>query len=298
MRALAELIMRGRMQATFVVVGCAALPLLFWLSAAAGCLVLLRRGFSDAAGILAWALLPALAWWYFGEPRTAMVLVGSLGLAMVLRASESWARVLLASVAWGLMYAVILGAVFREPIELLSQEIQKHLPTMLAGLYEQMSVEERARLGSLIAPVLNGLIAALLQIVSVLTLMLGRYWQALLYNPGGFGREFRAVRLSPIPMLVLVVAMLVGPNFGPHMAMLTPLCSVPLVFAGLALVHGLVAEKRLGKFWLVGMYVALLLVMQLIYPLLVVLAIVDSLIDFRGRRGSKDAGNGPANGEG
>ncbi|GAB7530718.1 hypothetical protein PS3A_31290 [Pseudomonas sp. 3A(2025)] len=298
MRALAELIMRGRMQATLIVAGCAALPLLFWLSAAAGCLVLLRRGFSDAAGILAWALLPALAWWYFGEPRTAMVLVGSLGLAMVLRASESWVRVLLASVAWGLLYAVILGSVFREPIEMLSQELQKHLPAMLPGIYDQMSVEERARLGSLIAPVLNGLIAALLQIVSVLTLMLGRYWQALLYNPGGFGREFRAVRLPRIPMLVLLVCMLVGPNFGPHMAMLTPLCSVPLVFAGAALIHGLVAEKRLGKFWLVGMYITLLLFMQLIYPLLVVLAIVDSLIDFRGRRGSKDAGNGSANGEG
>ena len=53
MRALAELIMRGRMQATLIVAGCAALPLLFWLSAAAGSLVLLRRGFSDAAGILA-----------------------------------------------------------------------------------------------------------------------------------------------------------------------------------------------------------------------------------------------------
>lgn len=298
MRALAELIMRGRMQATLIVAGCAALPLLFWLSAAAGCLVLLRRGFSDAAGILAWALLPALVWWYFGEPRTAMVLVGSLGLAMVLRASESWVRVLLASVAWGLLYAVVLGSVFREPIEMLSQEIQKHLPAMLSGIYEQMSVEERARLGSLIAPVLNGLIAALLQIVSVLTLMLGRYWQALLYNPGGFGREFRAVRLPLIPMLVLLVCMLVGPNFGPHMAMLTPLCSVPLVFAGAALIHGLVAEKRLAKFWLVGMYITLLLFMQLIYPLLVVLAIVDSLIDFRGRRGSKDAGNGSANGEG
>ncbi|KQQ54863.1 hypothetical protein IFR09_09160 [Pseudomonas syringae] len=298
MRALAELIMRGRMQATLIVAGCAALPLLFWLSAAAGSLVLLRRGFSDAAGILAWALLPALAWWYFGEPRTAMVLVGSLGLAMVLRASESWVRVLLASVAWGLLYAVILGSAFREPIEMLSQEIQKHLPAMLPGIYDQMSVEERARLGSLIAPVLNGLIAALLQIVSVLTLMLGRYWQALLYNPGGFGREFRAVRLPRIPMFVLLVCMLVGPNFGPHMAMLTPLCSVPLVFAGVALIHGLVAEKRLARFWLVGLYITLLLFMQLIYPLLVVLAIVDSLIDFRGRRGSKDAGNGSANGEG
>ena len=53
MRAMANFIMRGRVQATLVVVGCAALPLLFWLSAAAGCLVLLRRGVSDAAGILA-----------------------------------------------------------------------------------------------------------------------------------------------------------------------------------------------------------------------------------------------------
>jgi len=80
------------------------------------------------------------------------------------------------------------------------------------------------------------------------------------------------------------------------MAMLTPLCSVPLVFAGLALIHGLVAQKRLAKFWLVGLYVTLLLFMQLIYPLLVVLAIVDSLIDFRGRSTPKDVDS--ANGEG
>jgi hypothetical protein len=298
MRAIAEYIMRGRMQATLVVVGCAALPLFFWLSAAAGCLVLLRRGFNDAFGIVAWALLPALVWWYFGEPRTFMVLVGSLGLAMVLRASESWVRVLLVSIALGVVYAVVLGAVFREPIEAMSQELQKLLPTMLSGLYEQMSVEERARLGALIPPVLNGLIAALLQAVSVLTLIMGRYWQALLYNPGGFGREFRAVRLPLVPALLLLVCMLVGPNFGPQAAMLTPLCSVPLVFAGLALIHGLVAEKRLARFWLVGMYITLLVFMQLIYPLLVVLAIVDSLIDFRGRRSSKDEGNGSANGEG
>jgi hypothetical protein len=92
--------------------------------------------------------------------------------------------------------------------------------------------------------------------------------------------------------------MLVGPNFGPQLAMLTPLCSVPLMFAGLGLIHGLVAAKRLTRFWLVGLYVTLLLFMQLIYPLLVVFAIVDSLIDFRGRLASKDADNGSANGEG
>ncbi len=297
MRALAEFIMRGRMQATLVVVVSAALPLLFWLSAAAGSLVLLRRGLSDALGILVWALLPAIGWWYFGEPRTLLVLLGALGLALLLRASQSWNRVLLCSVALGLVYGVVLGAVFREPIAAMAGELQKLLPQMLDGVHQQMSVDERARLDSLIAPVLTGLIAALLQIVSLLSLMLGRYWQALLYNPGGFGREFRALRLPPAPAMLLLVGMLLGPNLGPQLAMLTPLCSVPLVFAGIALLHGLVAQKRLAKFWLVGLYITLLLFMQLTYPLLVVLAIVDSLFDFRGRFERKH-GSGSANGEG
>ncbi|MEX6501511.1 hypothetical protein [Pseudomonas zhanjiangensis] len=297
MRALAEFIMRGRMQATLVVVGSAALPLLFWLSAAAGCLVLLRRGLSDAVGILAWALLPAIGWWYFGEPRTLMVLLGALGLASLLRASQSWNRVLLCSVAVGLVYGLVLGAVFREPIEMMAGELQKLLPQMLDGVHQQMSVDERARLDSLIAPVLTGLLAALLQIVSLLSLILGRFWQALLYNPGGFGREFRALRLPLAPAILLLVGMLLGPNLGPQMAMLTPLCSVPLAFAGLALIHGLVAQGRLAKFWLVGLYITLLLFMQLTYPLLVVLAIVDSLFDFRGRLVRKN-GPGSADGEG
>jgi hypothetical protein len=296
MRSLADFIMRGRVQATLVVVACAAMPLLFWLSAAAGCLVYLRRGMKDASGVLLWALLPALVWWFFGEPRTLMVLLGTLVLAAQLRSSESWNRVLLVSIALGLVYGVVLGVVFQVPIEAMAQQLEKLLPQLLQGFYLQSSVEEQARLAALIAPVLTGLIAALLQAVSVLALILGRYWQAVLYNPGGFGREFRAIRIPLWPALMLLACMLVGPNFGPQIAMLTPLCSVPLVFAGLALMHGLVVRGKLGKFWLVGLYVTLLLFMQLIYPLLVVLAIVDSLIDFRGRLAPKDADN--ANGEG
>ncbi|MCY1285608.1 hypothetical protein D9M68_575740 [compost metagenome] len=297
MRALAEFIMRGRMQATLVVAGSAALPLLFWLSAAAGSLVLLRRGLSDAFGIVFWAMLPALGWWYFGEPRTLMVLLGTLGLALVLRASQSWIRVLLCSVALGVVYGVVLGAAFREPIEAIAAELQKLMPQMLGGLHQQLPVEEQTRLNALLAPVLTGLMAALLQIVSLLCLMLGRYWQAALYNPGGFGREFRALRLPPSLAMLLLAGMLLGPNLGVQAAMLTPLCSVPLAFAGAALIHGLVADGKLARFWLVGLYVTLLLFMQLIYPLLAVFAVVDSLIDFRGRLARKN-GAGSANGEG
>lgn len=297
MRALAEFIMRGRMQAIFVVAGAAALPMLFWLSAAAGSLVLLRRGLNDALSVLVWAVIPALAWWYFGDPRTLLVLLGSLGLALLLRSHASWVRVMVCSVGLGLLYVWALGAVFGEPIAALASELQKVLPDALSGAYQQLSVEERGRLESLLVPVLTGLLAALLQIVTLLSLMLGRYWQAALYNPGGFGSEFRALRFPPMLAMLLLVGILLGPNLGAQLAVLTPLCSVPLVFAGLALMHGLVAQGRLPRFWLVGLYVTLVLFMQLIYPLLAVLAIVDSLFDFRGRAAGKN-GAGPANGEG
>lgn len=294
MRALADFIMRGRTQAILVVAGGALLPMLFWLSAAAGSLVLLRRGLNDAVGLLMWALLPAIGWWWFGEPRTLLVLLGAFALALVLRASVSWVKALLASVLVGVVFALVLGSLFAEQIQAVAAELQKLMPQVIGTGWEQLSAEEQGQLMGLMVPVLTGLMASLLQIVTLLCLVLGRYWQAALYNPGGFGEEFRALRLPVWTTALLLAGMLLGPSLG--LSMLAPLCSVPLVFAGVALVHGLVAAGRLGRFWLVGLYVTLVLFMQLVYPLLLVIAIVDSLFDFRGRAARK--GSGPANGEG
>ncbi|GLH35200.1 MULTISPECIES: hypothetical protein [Pseudomonas] len=287
MRALADFIMRGRVQATLVVVVSAVLPLLFWLSAAAGSLVLLRRGFKDASTVIAFGLLPAVAIWAFGDPSTLLVLLGTLGLAALLRAGHSWSRVLLSSVVLGLVYSLILDAVLRETFEVLAKALSEALP----------QIEGKPVIpGELIGPVLVASTAVMLQLFSVLALMLARYWQAALYNPGGFGREFRALKLPRAVMLALVAAMVLGPFIGPQFIVLASASSLVLVLAGIALMHGLVAQGRLAGFWLVGMYVTLPLILQLIYPLLVVLAIVDSLIDFRGRKSPE--GNDSANGEG
>ena len=287
MRALADFIMRGRVQATLVVVISAVLPLLFWLSAAAGSLVLLRRGFKDASTVIAFGLLPAVAIWAFGDPSTLLVLLGTLGLAALLRAGHSWSRVLMSSVVLGLVYSLILDTVLRETFEVLAKALVQALP----------QIEGKPVIpGELIGPVLVASTAVMLQLFSVLALMLARYWQAALYNPGGVGREFRALKLPRVTMLTLVALMVLGPFIGPQFIVLASASSLVLVLAGIALMHGLVAQGRLAGFWLVGMYVTLPLIMQLIYPLLVVLAIVDSLIDFRGRKSPE--GNDSANGEG
>ena len=287
MRRLAEFIMRGRMQAIVVVALASALPMMFWLGAAAASLVLLRRGLNDALSVIVWALLPAAVWVYFGDPRPILGILGALIIAYILRATASWSKALLASLLVGVVFAWVLGIVFAQPLADLAAELNEIVAKMLTELYEQLSAEEQLQLQSLIVPVLTGLMAAVLQVLCVLSVLLARYWQAALYNPGGFGHEFKRLRLHALIVFPLVFGMLFAPSLGIQAAILTPVCSVPLVFTGLAVVHGLVAKYRLGNFWLIGLYVGMVLFTQLTYPLLVVLAIVDSVFDFRGLRSQK-----------
>ena len=287
MRRLAEFIMRGRMQAIVVVALASALPMMFWLGAAAASLVLLRRGLNDALSVIVWALLPAAVWVYFGDPRPLLGILGALVIAYTLRVTASWSKALLASLLVGVVFAWVLGIVFAQPLADLAAELNEIVAKMLTELYEQLSAEEQLQLQSLIVPVLTGLMAAVLQVLCVLSVLLARYWQAALYNPGGFGHEFKRLRLPAVIVFPLVFGMLFAPSLGIQAAILTPVCSVPLIFTGLAVVHGLVAKYRLGNFWLIGLYVGMVLFTQLTYPLLVVLAIVDSVFDFRGLRSQK-----------
>lgn len=277
------------MQATLVVVAAAVLQPFFWLGAAAGSLVLLRRGAGDAIGILAWALLPALAWWYLGDPTVTLVMLGSAVLAQVLRSSMSWNRVMLASVVLGVFYVLLLSTVSAGLVQGLAEAFGKVLPQVLSEA--KLSADQQAELQAGLVPAVTGLLAASLQVISLLCLMLARYWQAALYNPQGFGREFRALRLAPAVAIALLLGVLVVPLLGPQFAVVAPLCAVPLLFAGLALGHGLVALKRLPGFWLVLLYGLALMLGNVIC----LVAVVDSLFDFRGRLVRRQ---GSTNGEG
>ncbi len=295
MRILAEFIMRGRMQAIFVVALACALPMMFWLGAAAASLVLLRRGLNNALSVIVWGLIPAAIWAYFDDPRPLLGLLAALTMAHVLRVTGSWLKVLLTSLLIGVIFAWGLSIAFAQPLAELAVELNALMPKVFSELYEQFTAEQKLLLQSLIVPVLSGLMAAVLQILCVMSVLLARYWQAALYNPGGFGQEFQRLRLPAMIMFPLVFGMLFAPSLGIQAAILTPVCSVPLMFAGLAVVHGLVAKYRAGTFWLIGVYVGIVLFTQLIYPFLVVLAIVDSVFDFRGLKSQKndsDATNG------
>src|SRR5690554_5607438 len=146
MRGLAEYIMRGRREATLAVAIAAAIPLLFWFSAAALALVILRRGLSEALPILVWGMLPALVWSFLGDLTPLLVMLGSAGLAVVLRQHNDWVRVLLLAVPMGVVFALALLMALGEPLQALASSFREMLPELLGQMGVQLDEAARAAL--------------------------------------------------------------------------------------------------------------------------------------------------------
>ena len=271
LRGLAEFVMAGRRQAVLAIVLLGLPPLVNLLTPALVAMVGLRKGMAAGSAMLLWALAPASVWLLFwGNVFPLLVLIGVFMLAAVLRSTGSWQNVLLAAIGVGAMFEFYLltqSALIDEMYELWEQIVQ-------ASNLENVQFDG-------LRQYLTSLTAAFYMVLSVAVLMLGRSMQAMLYNPGGFREEFHALRLGQATTLALVGTILLVNVVGSLPEAWILYLAVPFAFAGLALAHGLVARKNASVMWLVAMY--MLLMLPTMMYLLILVAIVDSWYDFRGR---------------
>ena len=275
MRALAEFIMKGRLQAV-AVAGLGVGTLMFaWVGVAAAALVMLRKGLSEGAYVVFWALLPAIAVAAIGaDVGPLTMLLGAAASAAVLRSTQQWAYAMLAAVGAGLLTALILMH--------MASDYLASILAMVQPMLERMQVSASGRLPE----IGNGDIAAVIGVSTVLwstlAVMLARWWQSILYNPGGFRQEMWQFRFPPAITVTLVALMLLVSNVGGDYRFWGVMCMLPIVISGIALVHGAAGRLGLGRAWLIVFYVALLLLGPL-WAGLILMAIVDSWIDIRRR---------------
>lgn len=134
------------------------------------------------------------------------------------------------------------------------------------------------------APYLTGLVAAILVLSLALSIILGRYWQALLYNPGAFGPEFRALQFGRSTSAATVVLAAIG-HLGPVplATELAVILAVLFFLQGIALTHALTRRQGMNSFWLVGMYVLMVLALPQMFLLLATIGVIDAWADIRSR---------------
>ena len=282
MRALAELVMKGRKQAAFVAIIAALLPMLYWASAAAVALITLRKGTSDGAGVLVWALLPAGAWAFSGDPTPLAVITGAFLLAITLRETVSWAKVLMLALPIGALAGIGLETVLDGLLGQVIEATEKFLSQSAHQSGEVNLDTERLRL------LLVGGLGSVHTAFMVLSLILARSWQSGLYNPGGFKQEFHGLKLPQMYTAILLASLLTIYQLELDFMRWLPLLLLPWIFAGIALIHGSLAKRDLGRSWLIAFYLAIVFIGPYVITLLVFAAILDSFVDFRARIPAKN----------
>ena len=279
MKALAQWAMNGQRQATLAAAICLALPMLFWLGAALLALVILRQGFREGNSVVMWALLPAIAWLAAGDPTPLLTAVGASALAVLLRQSVRLDKTVMVSAILGIAVYFMLPLLWSGLVALVASNSDQFLLDALP-----QHPELHAQLKPLLVPMVSGVLAALHTLVFMLCLLLGRYWQSELFNVGGFGREFKQLRLPLAYCAFVVLMMLVVGQLPPDLAGIMPVLTVPMMIAAMALFHGLATNAQASPAWLVLFYIVLVMFGPYMYTLLIFVALVDSVFNFRARQ--------------
>jgi hypothetical protein len=207
------------------------------------------------------------------------------GASLVLGYTRSLAISLLA--AAGLGIALVLGfyIVLAEPMLWWQQLISPLAETLGQQPGWQFDQAQTQTIVLSLSSIMTGLMAAGLSLNIILGLLLGRSWQAKLYNPGGFASEFQQLQLGKSIAIVTIVMMGVAAlPLGDGAAVLReclPVLLVLFTLQGLAVVHAIVKQQQRQSFWLVAIYMLLLVMMPQMAVLLTILGVLEQWFNFR-----------------
>ncbi|NOQ87509.1 MAG: hypothetical protein GQ550_01165 [Gammaproteobacteria bacterium] len=294
---LARFILKGQSQAALVAASMAilglAVPPAAWISAAAIVLVTLVNGPKSGLVTTALSLLGAgiFAFLIFASPQVAVVFVLLAWLpawliAAVLRQTVSLAYSLqvltvMSLLAVVMVYALVpnIGELWREPLDIMVAQ--------LAEQSEDFTLAELKQTEDWVIKFLPGLFASSIMFGTMLSLFLGRWWQAVFYNPGGFGKEFRSLNLGKVSALcaiaIIVIAMVVDSVFAVAMVAVV---SVLYGMQALSLLHAAIKIRQLNAAWLFVVYLIMFFIPHMLL-LLILASFADPWLDIRQRISNK-----------
>ncbi len=307
MYPLASYIMRGPIQALLVTAAFALtslipiLGILSVLSGAALALATLRHGARQGLQIMAGASLILNLFLYvaMGTVLPGVVFLLFLwlplwGLSLLLRRTVSWSITLDAAVVLGVLVVLVFYIATGDPAQwwlLVLDQLFDAMATQSGGMELGLLREQLPKA----AEWMTGMLAGAFVLGLIASIMLARWWQSLLFNPGGFRQEIYGLRQSRVATMVVLVLLLLSLfKFGVVSRLAADLMVIAVVVysvAGLALVHALVAVLGKHRGWLIALYVVAFVVPFHAMTALAGVGFADSWMDFRRRfKGSAPPG--------
>lgn len=299
MKALAAFAMQGLWQASLVVAGFACLsftvPLVGFLSSAFFALVVLRQGIQVASMVLTASAMVVVLFGVvaLGEFWMPAVYAGTLWIpvgiaAWVLRVWRNLGFSLEIVTLLTLLVVLAVYGSMEEPSVFWKGKLVLLLQPWLAASPDGFDPQVLRDHLEALSYYATGLVGAGSDLTVFMTLLLARWWQALLFNPGGFRAEFLALRVTP-KFAYAATSALVLAWLSPSVGLAELMWNLGLVFfavflvVGVAVMHELLSRRSGRGFWLTGAYLLLFIVPQATLPV-AIMGLTDAWMDWRGRK--------------
>ncbi len=287
--------MRGRTQAVIVASTLALLSLKFppisIFSSASIALVTLRRGATEGMYILSGAGIVAALLGFFAIDNFQFALFYALLLwlpvwviSIILRERRQLSLAVEIAVFIGMLGVAGFYLYIPEPA------------AMWAGVFEQMVRQTTAPIKDIkewidgFSHYMTGMFAAGAVFSLLFGLFLGRWWQSLLFNPGGFKQEFLLLNTSPklaiSSLIILAVAFFAVGKMSEIAWNISILLFALYSVIGTSVLHVVFAQTKMSRYAVPLFYVTLFLVPQVLPPVAVV-GLIDAWLNIRKRNSNQ-----------
>ena len=203
--------------------------------------------------------------------------------AALLGRYSSWRLVLEIATLVGIVFVIGLHLIIPDIKSWWSGHLLNYLNEMGAVTAWKLTSAQVGLLIKKVVPIASGVAYLVVMIGTLLQLLLARWWQAVLFNPGGLHKEFIHIRVGhfwAVSMLIVIAILFLKT---PFIVDLIPVLMLPFMVSGLSLFHLLVSVKKGLLLPLVMIYMGLFLLPLFIMMLLTCTGYLDSWYDFRRR---------------
>ena len=295
LRDLVVFTMQGRWQSAIIIATMSLLALMLppvsYLASGIIALCTLRAGPKEGITVLliATSVFALAAMLLMNQPLLAGVFLMSnwlpvYGISLMLGYTRSLSMSLLVTTGIGILLVVGIYIVLPSPAEWWLQMMMPMVEMLEAQPGWKLSQTETQSFVSALSRVMTGLLVAGLFANIVLGLLLGRAWQAELYSPESFAKEFQQLRLGKVAatvMAVTTVTALLASSSVPLLQDFIPILIVLFVVQGLSVTHAIVRLQQRHKAWLIVMYILLLIMTSQMAVLLALIGVLEQWFNFR-----------------
>lgn len=277
-------LLKDRRYAAAIALLFSLLPLLgiptSWMASVIIAFVALQKGLAEGLFVVLWACLPAVVLWYLGG-SILIISLFVLQYLLVCYFSSLWRQY--KSLSLVLELAAGFGFISLILISLFVEGLGEYWLQIVTDFIKASIPDQSEMLKDFVIKASAGIMMTLLLISLLVNVLMARAWQSSIFKPGAFTEEFvniRAGKVISAVFLFCILGAILNIDVAFSCAFVT---AIPMVFGGIALVHGILLKRKNKIVWLILFYATLVLFSIYFLPLLVMVGLIDTWFNLRKR---------------